>query len=103
MLFVKEEILSKHLVKYIPNISVENIFIEINLRSKRLLPSYSYHLNLTLLNNHIQNLSRSIDFFSSKYNLIVLGGFNAVTSNPTISEFCTAYNLKKSYYGAYMF
>ena len=39
MLFVREEIPSKLLTQYKPNSSVENIFIEINLRSKKWLLS----------------------------------------------------------------
>ena len=66
MLFVREEIPSKLLSEYKPNSSVENIFIEINLRSKKWLLSCSYNPNLTLLNNHVQNISRGLDFYSSK-------------------------------------
>ena len=73
----------------------ENIFIEINLRSKKWLLSCSYNPNLTLLNNHIQNISRGLDFYLLKYNnFIFLGDFNPETSNATISEFCVTYNLK---------
>ena len=53
MLFVREEIPSKLLSEYKPNSSVENIFIEINLRSNKWLLSGTYNPNLTLLNNHI--------------------------------------------------
>ena len=88
---------------------VETIFIEISLKSKKWLLSCSYNPNLTLVNNHIQNISRGLDFYLSKYdnfivvedfysskydNFIVLGDFNAETSNATISEFCATYNLK---------
>ena len=67
----------------------------INLRSKKWLLSCSGNPILTLPNNHIQNISRGLDFYSSKYNnFIVLRDFNVETSNPTISEFCTTYNLK---------
>ena len=76
MPFVREEIPSKFLRQYKPNSSVENIFTEINLRSKKWFLSCSYNPNLTLLNNHIQNISRVLDFYSSKYdNFIVLGVF----------------------------
>ena len=101
MLFVREEIPSKLLSEYKPNSSVENIFIEINLRSKKWLLSCSYNPNLTLLNNHIQNISRGVDFHSSKYdNFIVLRYFNTETSNPTIFEFCTAKDVKEKILGA---
>ena len=76
-LFVREEIPSKILSEYKPNSSVENIFVEINLRSKKRLLSCSYNPNLTLLKNHIQNISKGLDFYSAKYNFIVLGDFNA--------------------------
>ena len=47
MLFVREEIPSKLLIQYEPNRSVENIFIEINLWSKKWLLSCSHNNNLT--------------------------------------------------------
>ena len=54
------------------------------------------YIMLTLLNNHIQNISRGLDFYLSKYdNFIILGDFNAEISNTIISEFCATYNLKK--------
>ena len=95
MLYVREEITPKLLSKYKPNSSVENTFIEINLRSKKRLLSCSYNPHLTLLNNHVQNISRGLDFYSSKYhNFISIGDFNTETSNATISEFCATYYLK---------
>ena len=94
MLFAREETPSKVLSAYKPNSSVENVFIKMNLRSKKWLLSCSCNPNLTLLNNHIQNISRGIDVYSSKYdNFIVLGDFNAETSNTTISEFWTTWHL----------
>ena len=72
MLFVREEIPSKLLCQYKPNSSVENILIEINLPSKKWLLSCSYNPNLTLLNNHIQNISRGLDFYSPKYDNFIV-------------------------------
>ena len=64
MLFVREEMPSKLLSEYKWSSSVENIFIEINLRSKKWVLSCFYNPNLTLLNNHIQNISRGLDFIN---------------------------------------
>ena len=95
MLFVKEETPSKLLSQYKPNSSVENIFIEINLRSKKWLLSCSCNPNFTLLNNHIRNITGGLDFCLPKYdNFIVLRDFNTETSNDIISEFCATCNLK---------
>ena len=62
MLFFRKKISSKLLSEYKPNSSVENKFIEINLRTKKCHRSWSYNPNLTLLNSHIQNKSRDIGF-----------------------------------------
>ena len=101
MLFVREQIPSKLLSGYKWSSSVENVFIEINLSSNKWLLPCSYNPNLTLLNNHIQNISRGVDFHSSKYdNFIVLRYFNTETSNPTITEFCTTKDVKEKILGA---
>ena len=92
MLFFREEVPSKLLSEYKPNSSVEKIFIEINLGSKKWLPSCSWSPNLTFQKSHTQNISSVIDFYSSKY--IVLGDFSVKTSNTTISETCANYKIK---------
>ena len=95
MLFFREEVPLKVLSQFKPDSSVENTFIVINLQSKKWFLSCSYNPNLTLLNNHIHNISRGLGFYSSQYDsFIVLGDFNAETSNNTISEYCATHNLK---------
>ena len=72
---------------------IENIFIEINLRSKKWLVSGSYSPKLSHIKNHLQEIGKGLDYYSSKYeNFIVLGDFNAEMSNPHMSEFCALYN-----------
>ena len=72
MLFVMKGIPSKLLHEYKSNSSVKTIFIEINLRWKKGLLSCSYNPNFTILTNYIQNISRGIDFYSSKYNNVIV-------------------------------
>ena len=82
MLFVREDIPSKPLSQYKPDNSVENIFIEINLWSKKWLLSCSCNPSLTFLNNHTENIGKNLDIYSSKYdNFIFVGDCNAETSN----------------------
>ena len=96
LLFSREETQSNFLSEYKPNTSVRKIFIKINLRSKKWLLSCCCNPNLTLLNNHIQNTSRIIGFYSSKNNnFIVLGEFNAEISSTTFSQIWANYNRKK--------
>ena len=86
VLFIREELSSKLQSEYNPKSSVENISTEKNLRSKKWPLSCSYNLNLTLINDPIQNISGGLDFYSSKLDIfIILGDFNAETSNKTIS------------------
>ena len=94
MLFVRQDIPSKLL----PNINpcnIENIFVEMNLRSKKWLISGSYNRNVSHIQNHTVNLSKNLDFYSSKYeNFIVIGDFNAEMTNNYLEEFCASCNLK---------
>lgn len=58
-------------------------------------PIMFYNRNLTLINHHIHNISRGLDFYSSKYDsFITLRNYNAELSNSTVSESCSIYNLK---------
>ena len=72
MLFVREDIPSNLLSEYKPSSSVENVFIETNLQSKKWLLSFPYNPNLTFLNKHMQNKSRCLDFYSWKYDNLCL-------------------------------
>ena len=95
MLFVREDIPSKLLPNINPSCSIENIFVEINLRSKKWLISGSYNPNISHIQNHTVTLSKNLDFYSSKYEkFIVIGDFNAEITNNYLGEFCASYNLK---------
>ena len=72
MLFVREDIPSKLLPNIDPSGNIENILVNINLRSKEWLISGSYNPNVGLIQNHPTSLSKNLDFYSSKYeNFIV--------------------------------
>ena len=95
MLFFREDIPSKLLPNINLSCNIENIFVEINLRSKKWLISCSYNPNVSHIQNHTVNLSKNLDFYSSKYeNFIVIGDFNAEMTNNYLEEFCASYNLK---------
>ena len=95
MLFVREDIPSKLLPNINPSCNIENIFVEINLRSKKWLISGSYNPNVSHIQNHTVNLSKNLDFYSSKYeNFIVIGDFNAEMTNSCLEEFCPSNNLQ---------
>ena len=78
LLSVLEGIPCKILYEYTSEKPIENIFIEINLRSRKCFLS-----------------CREIYFCSSKYdNVIVLGDLNIEISNTFLEQFCASYNFK---------
>ena len=94
MLFIREGIPSK-LLNADTSFGIENLLVEINLRSKKWLISGSYNPHLNSIQNHLVQLSKKFDFYSSKYeNFIVLGDFNAEMTNTHMEEFCSVYNFK---------
>ena len=94
MLYIREDIPSKSLTEIKYDNEIEKIFIEINLRSKKWLISVSYNPKLSHVINHLQEIGKGLQHYSSKYeNFIVLGDFNAEMSNPHRTEFCALYNL----------
>ena len=78
-----------------PSGNIENIFVEINLRSKNWIVSGSYNPNVDLIENRTINLSKNLYFCLSKYeNFVVIGHFNAEIANNYLKEFCASHNLK---------
>ena len=93
MLYIREDVPSKSLTEIKLDNEIKNIFIEIILRSKKWLVSGSYNPKLSHIKNHLQEIGKGLDYYSSKYeNFVVLGEFNAQMSSPHMSEFCALYN-----------
>ena len=95
LLYVREDIPCKILKEYTPEKPIENLFVEINLRSRKWLLSCSYNPKTNLIADHLHCIGRGIDFYSSKYdNFVVLGDLNTEISNSFMEQFCASYNLK---------
>ena len=95
MLFIIEDIPSKLLPNVNPSGNIENIFVEINLRSRKWLISGSSNPNVGLIQNYTVSINKNTDFYSSKYeNFIAIADFNAEMTNSYLEEFCASYNLK---------
>ena len=95
LLYVREDIPCKILKEYTPEKPIENLFVEINLRSRKWLLSCSYSPKTNLIADHLHCIGRGIDFYSSKYdNFIVSGDVNTEVSNSFMEQFCASCNLK---------
>ena len=67
MLLIREDTLSKLLPNVNPSGNIENIFVEINLRSRKWLISGSSNPNVGLIQNCTVSINKNTDFYSSKY------------------------------------
>ena len=69
--------------------------MEMNLRNKKKwLLSCSCNFKKTSLSNHIAELSKSLDLFTTKYErLLFLGDFNVGMEDSLIKIFCITYDL----------
>ena len=87
MLFTREGIPSK-ILNADTSIRIENLLVEINLHSKKRLISGSYNPHLNSIQNHLVQLSKTFDLYSSKYeNFIIQGDFIAEMINTHREEF----------------
>ena len=94
-LYVREDIQRKILKEYTPEKPIENLFAEINLRSRKWLLSGSDSPKTNLIADYLHCIGGGIDLYSSKYdNFIVLGDLNTEISNSFMEQFCESYNLK---------
>ena len=75
--------------------TIEGIFIELNFRKKKWLLSCSYNPSKSNIISHLEHLRRSLDFCSPTYdNLLLMGDFNANTSELNMKDFCKSYGFE---------
>ena len=71
------------------------MFIEINLRKKKWLLSCSYNPHRSKIVNHLNEIGRHLDSYSSKYdNYILMGDFNVEPTEHAMAEFMQTYDLR---------
>ena len=70
LLYVREGIPCKILKECTPEKPIENLFVEINLRSRKWLISCSYNQKTNLIADHLHCIGRGIDFYSSSMTIL---------------------------------
>ena len=79
----------------IKQLTVEALFIEINLRKKKWLLCCSYNPHKSLIVAHLREIQVALDVLSSKYeNTIIIGDFNSEPKESTMIHFCQPYNME---------
>ena len=89
----KNDIITKSLKNI--NLSIEAIFIEMNLRSKKWLLYFTYNPKKSLLERHLNQIQAQLEIFCKNYeHLLIPGDFSANISELTLTSFCTLFKLK---------
>ena len=79
LLYVREDIPSNLITVDInPGIKlIESFYVELNLRNNKWLINCSYNPHKSLIGNHLDEVSKTLDLYSSAYDkIILLGDFN---------------------------
>ena len=93
LVYVREDIPSKLIP--MQNSSIEGLFIELNLRSKKWLSACSYNPHRSLISEHLSITGKNLDLFSAKYeNIFLMGDLNAEPHDSYLKDFCDIYSLK---------
>ena len=75
LLYIRDDIPSKLIES---KMTIEGLFVEINLRKKKWLLCCSYNPKKSLISNHLKEIGNNLDLLSSKYdNYLLMGDFNA--------------------------
>ena len=75
--------------------SIESFSIDINIRKKKWLLICTYNPNKSLTSNHLKEIGKNLDNYSSKYdNFILLGDLNSEPTESAVRDFCEIYSCK---------
>ena len=92
LLYIRDDIPSKLTES---KMTIEGLFVEINLRKKKWLLCCSYNPKKSLISNHLREIGNNLDLLSSKFdNYLLMGDFNLEPNEPAISDFCEICNTK---------
>ena len=92
LLFIREDIPST-LMNF--DMSIESFYIEMNIRKKKWLLVGMYNPNKNLISNHLKEIGKNLDNYSSKYdNFILLGDLNSEPTESAVKDFCEIYSCK---------
>ena len=96
LIYVREDISSKQLVKHTFKDDIEGIFVELNLKKYKLLVLGTYHPPSQDNQYYFNNISNSLDLYLRDYKrFMLIGDFNILESDPCFRDFNNQYDAKK--------
>ena len=92
-MYFKNNITTKSLKTII--FSIEAIFIEMNIGSKKCLLCFTYNPNKPLLEHHLNQIQAQLEMLSKNYkNLLTKGYLKNNISTTILTSFCTRFKFK---------
>ena len=92
LLYIWEDISSTLLNS---DMSIESFSIKINVRKNKWLLVCTHSPNKDLISNHLKEIRKNLDNYSSKYdNFIILGDLNLKPTESAVRDFCEMYSCK---------
>ena len=95
LLYIRSNITSTKLNRYITKNQIEAFFVEIRIRNSIWHLCCSYNPSKLQIASHIQEISNGIDAYCKNYeNILIMGDFNVDVKEVSLHLFCNQYKLK---------
>ena len=95
LLYIWEDIPSCLPTEYNLSENVECLFVEINIRKKKLLLCCSYNPHKNNISKHLHHLNKCLDVYLKHYdNLLILGDLNSDLNDSLLNDFSNVNSLK---------
>ena len=93
MIYVRDDIPSRLLLKHVFPVDIEGLYIELNFRKCKLLLLGTYHPLSQSDLYYFNNLDKSLDTYSNYEKTLLVGDFNAQTTDQYLSSFLYQHEL----------
>ena len=95
LLYVRDDVPSRLLTDYKIKDNLELFLVEVNIRKKKWLLSYSYNPHKSNISNHLHHLNKGLAVYLKSYdNILIMGDFNSEFSENYLNSFCNVNSLK---------
>ena len=92
LLYIREDIPSTLLNS---DITIESFYIEINIRKKKWILTFTYNPNKNLISNHLKVIDKKQDSYSSKYDIFIfVVDLNSEPTESVVRGICQIYSFK---------
>ena len=92
LLYIREDIPSTLLNS---DMSIESFYTEINIRKKKWFLICTYNRNKNIISNHLKEIGKKLDNYSSKYdNFILFGDLNSEPTESAVRDFFEIYSCR---------